>query len=142
MADQPHLFKIIMKTRIGFLLLFLLVQTGTLAQSTKKDSVEVLSTRQFERKSNKKNTLVIDVRTPEEVAEGHLPESLNIDYTSQNFAEEIVVLNKKATYLVYCRTGKKSRGTADLMQKMGFKHVYMLDGGFTAWQDAGKQIEK
>jgi rhodanese-related sulfurtransferase len=131
-----------MITRLGLLLTFLLIHTVALAQSTQKDSIDVLSIAEFERKSIKKNTLVIDVRTPEEVADGHLPGSVNIDFLRENFAQEINVLNKKATYLVYCRTGKKSREAADQMKKAGFKHVYMLEGGFTAWQEAGKPIEK
>lgn len=131
-----------MKIRLAFLLIFLLIGAGTFAQSAKKDSVDVLSIADFETKSTKKNTLVIDVRTPGEVAEGHLPGSVNINFLGENFAQEIDVLNKKSTYLVYCKTGIKSRKAADLMQKAGFQHVYMLDGGFTAWKAAGKPIEK
>ncbi|GAA0880011.1 hypothetical protein GCM10009119_29810 [Algoriphagus jejuensis] len=131
-----------MKTRLFFLLSFLLIGTATLAQSTKKDSVKVLSVADFSKEVGKKNTAIIDVRTPEEVFEGHLAESMNANLLSENFAEEIDVLNKKTTYPLYCRTGVKSRKAADLMQKAGFKHVYMLDGGITAWKEAGKPIEK
>jgi rhodanese-related sulfurtransferase len=51
-------------------------------------------------------------------------------------------LNKKGTYLLYCRSGSRTRKAADAMQKMGFKNVYMLEGGITAWKDAGKVVEK
>lgn len=131
-----------MKTQLLFLMAFLLFGSATFAQSAQKDSINVLSVEQFEKKASKKNTLIVDVRTPEEVFEGHLAESLNINFLGENFAQEIDVLNKKTTYLIYCRTGVKSRKAADLMKKAGFKHVYMLDGGITAWKDAGKPIEK
>jgi len=131
-----------MKTQLGLFLVLLLIHTASFAQSASKDSVDVLSVADFESKSTKKNTLVIDVRTPEEVAEGRLPGSMNINFLSEDFAQEIGVLNKKATYLIYCRTGNKSRKAVDLLQKAGFKHVYMLDGGITAWKEAGKPIEK
>ena len=131
-----------MKTQLGVLIAFLLFSAISFAQSTHKDSIEVLSITGFETKSSKKNTLVIDVRTPEEAAEGHLPGSMNINFLSEDFAQEIDILNKKATYLLYCKTGIKSRKAADLMQKAGFKHVYMLEGGFTAWKEAGKPIER
>jgi rhodanese-related sulfurtransferase len=51
-------------------------------------------------------------------------------------------LNKKGTYLLYCRSGSRTRKAADAMQKMGFKHVYMLEGGINAWKEAGKAVEK
>lgn len=131
-----------MKTKLLLILVLFFGGAATFAQSVKKDSVNVLSVGDFETKSSKKNTLVIDVRTPEEVAEGHLPGSVNINFLGENFAQEIDVLNKKTTYLVYCKTGVKSRKAADLMQKAGFKDVYMLEGGYTAWTQAGKPIEK
>lgn len=131
-----------MKTKLLFLLVLFFAGAGSFAQTAKNDSINVLSVENFETKSSKKNTLVIDVRTPEEVAEGHLPGSVNINFLGENFAQEIDVLNKKTTYLVYCKTGIKSRKAADLMQKAGFKHVYMLEGGFTAWKEAGKPIER
>jgi len=114
-----------MKTKLLFLLVLFFAGAGTFAQSAKKDSIDVISIGDFETKSSKKNTLVIDVRTPEEVAEGHLPSSVNINFLGENFAQEIDVLNKKTTYLVYCKSGNKSRKAADLMQKAGFKHVYI-----------------
>jgi rhodanese-related sulfurtransferase len=51
-------------------------------------------------------------------------------------------LNKKGTYLLYCRSGSRTRKAADAMQKMGFKHVYMLEGGINAWKEAGKEVVK
>ena len=131
-----------MKTKLLFLLVLFFAGAGSFAQTAKNDSINVLSVENFETKSSKKNTLVIDVRTPEEVAEGHLPGSVNINFLGEDFAQQIDVLNKKTTYLVYCKTGIKSRKAADLMQKAGFKHVYMLEGGYTAWIQAGKPTEK
>ncbi|GAB3218228.1 rhodanese-like domain-containing protein [Algoriphagus aestuariicola] len=131
-----------MKIRLLFLFALMLISAATFAQSAKKDSISVLSVTDFEKKLTKKNVVLVDVRTPEEVADGHLDGALNINFLSENFAGEIEALNKKNTYLIYCRTGKKSRSAADLLEKAGFKRVHMLDGGITAWKDAGKPIEK
>lgn len=131
-----------MKIRLLFLFALMLISAATFAQSAKKDSISVLSVTDFEKKLTKKNVVLVDVRTPEEVADGHLDSALNINFLSENFAGEIEALNKKNTYLIYCRTGKKSRSAADLLEKAGFKRVHMLDGGITAWKDAGKPIEK
>ncbi len=131
-----------MKIRLLFLFALMLISAATFAQSAKKDSISVLSVTDFEKKLTKKNVVLVDVRTPEEVADGHLDSALNINFLSENFAGEIEAMNKKNTYLIYCRTGKKSRSAADLLEKAGFKRVHMLDGGITAWKDAGKPIEK
>ena len=131
-----------MKIKLSIVFAFLIMGFGAFAQTAAKDSIQVLSIAQFEKMSQKKKNLVVDVRTPEEVDEGHLVGALNINFLGEGFAEEIQKLNKKKTYLLYCRSGSRTRKAADLMQKSGFKHVYMLEGGITAWKEAGKPTEK
>jgi rhodanese-related sulfurtransferase len=131
-----------MKTRILFLLTFLIIGTATYAQTSAKDSIDVISIAEFEKMSSKKKNMVVDVRTPEEVAEGHLAGAININFLGEGFSQEIEKLNKNKTYLLYCKSGNRTRKAADQMQKAGFKHVYMLDGGITAWNKAGKPVEK
>jgi rhodanese-related sulfurtransferase len=131
-----------MKTRILFLLSFLIIGTATYAQTAAKDSIDVISIAEFEKMSAKKKNMIVDVRTPEEVAEGHLAGAVNINFLSEGFSQEITKLNKNKTYLLYCKSGNRTRKAADQMQKAGFKHVYMLEGGITAWNQAGKPVEK
>lgn len=131
-----------MQTKILFLFAFLLLGTMSMAQTAEKDSINVVSIEQFEKMTAKKKNMLVDVRTPEEVAEGHLPGALNINFLGENFSQEIQTLNKNKTYLLYCRSGSRTRKAADQMQKAGFKKVYMLEGGITAWNEAGKPIEK
>lgn len=92
--------------------------------------------------TTKKKNMLVDIRTPEEVSEGHLQGALNINFLGENFSQEIEALNKNKTYLLYCRSGSRTRKAADQMQKAGFKKVYMLEGGITAWNAAGKPVEK
>jgi rhodanese-related sulfurtransferase len=129
-----------MKTPLPLLFAFMLFGTALMAQTAKKDSINVVSIQDFEKKLQKKNVIVLDVRTPKEVAESSLEGVINIDYLGENFAQEIEVLNKKQTYLIYCKSGRKSREAASIMEKAGFKRVYMLNGGITAWEQAGKPI--
>lgn len=131
-----------MKTKLVFLFTFLILGITAQAQTLEKDSIKVISIAEFEKMSAKKKNLVVDVRTPEEVAEGHLAGSLNINFLGENFSQEIQTLNKNKTYLLYCRSGSRTRKAANQMQKAGFKKVYMLQGGITAWNEAGKPIEK
>ncbi len=128
-------------TFVLFALLFLIGSRG-FAQTAVQDSIQVLSIPQFEKMAAKKKSKIIDVRTPEEVAEGHLADATTINFLSPDFASQVIGLNKKRTYLLYCRSGSRTRKAADAMQKMGFKHVYMLEGGINAWKEAGKAVEK
>jgi rhodanese-related sulfurtransferase len=85
---------------------------------------------------NKENPdfVIIDVRTPEEYNDGHIEGSINIDYKSENFKSEISELKQYRTYLVYCRSGKRSKAAQDIMFSSGFINVINLTGGFEDWK--------
>ena len=80
---------------------------------------------------------VIDVRTPEEFADGHIDGAVMIDFYADSFGDEIAALDPDATYLLYCRSGNRSGQTAALMAELGFDRVYDLEGGVIAWDAAG-----
>lgn len=131
-----------MKYVLIFLLSFFAFHAEIEAQTIQKDSIQVLSLAEFEKMSSKRKSKILDVRTPEEVAEGHLANATTINFLSPDFTSQVASLNKKGTYLLYCRSGNRTRKAADKMQKMGFKHVYMLEGGIIAWKEAGKEVVK
>ncbi|MEO1059804.1 MAG: rhodanese-like domain-containing protein [Actinomycetota bacterium] len=81
--------------------------------------------------------VVLDVRTPEEFAEGHLEGAVMIDFYEADFADQIAELDPDVPYLLYCRSGNRSGQTAALMQELGFSDVADVDGGIIAWTDAG-----
>ena len=83
------------------------------------------------------NFIIIDVRTPEEYAAGHIENSVNIDYNSASFQEEIEKLDKNKTNLVYCRTGVRSTAASYTLVQSGFTSVYHINGGLVDWQAAG-----
>lgn len=86
--------------------------------------------------------VVLDVRTPEEFASGHLPGAINIDYYSEAFRSELEKLPRDTAYCVYCRSGRRSAAAAELMKEMGFRVVYNMLGGITAWQEKGYPVEE
>jgi rhodanese-related sulfurtransferase len=63
---------------------------------------------------------VIDVRTPEEVAGGHLEGALKFDFQGPNFASEIATLDKSQDYVIYCRSGNRAGGAINFMKQNGF----------------------
>ncbi len=81
--------------------------------------------------------VVLDVRTPQEFAAGHLPGAINLDYYSPTFREQLNQLDKSKTYFVYCRTGHRSGEAVKIMKQLGFKKIYDLNGGIMQWQAAG-----
>lgn len=80
---------------------------------------------------------VLDVRTPEEYAEGHIEGARLIDFYSATFADQVAALDPGQEYLVYCRSGNRSGQAVGLMQELGIDRVWDLDGGVIAYSSAG-----
>lgn len=78
---------------------------------------------------NNPDLVIVDVRTSGEFKTGHIEGALNIDVSLPNFKEEIDQLDKNKKYLVYCRSGNRSKFAGRIMEGLGFKEVYDLDGG-------------
>jgi rhodanese-related sulfurtransferase len=76
------------------------------------------------------DTVIIDVRTPDEFAGGHLEGALNIDVQSGDFAAQISQLDPAGDYFVYCRSGNRSGQAISQMSNMGFSS--MTNGGSVA----------
>ena len=81
-----------------------------------------------------RNYVLVDVRTPEEFAQGALPEAINISVTDLSFPFEIAKLNKEKPVLLYCKGGTRSARAAVAMKALGFNIIHELDGGYMAWQ--------
>ena len=81
------------------------------------------------------NSVLLDVRTNEEVIEKKINNSINIDFYSDNFKDSILRLDKSKTYYVYCRSGRRSLNTVEFMRENGFKESYNVDGGIIKWVD-------
>ena len=67
--------------------------------------------------------VIIDVRTPEEYAEGHLEGAINVNLQSGSFEQEIAEQTLDGTYIVYCRTGNRSAQAVAIMTELGFGDV-------------------
>ncbi len=81
--------------------------------------------------------VMLDVRTPEEFAEGHLSGAVNVNLMAPDFERRLGVLDRGKTYLVYCRTGNRSAKAVQAMERMGFRSVYHMFEGIVGWQKKG-----
>jgi rhodanese-related sulfurtransferase len=77
--------------------------------------------------------VILDVRTPKEVANGVLPNAIVIDFQGADFKSELSKLDKNQPYTVYCHAGGRSAKTKELMLEMGFTTVTDYKGGFSEW---------
>lgn len=85
---------------------------------------------------------LLDVRTPEEFAEGHLAGARNIDIFNNHFVDDATaVLDPARPVAVYCRSGKRSADAARLLSEKGYR-VTNLNGGILAWIEDGEPVEK
>ena len=96
-----------------------LSNTGAISVAT----VPVTPVAQVKKTLAQPNAVLLDVRTPEEYATGHLPGAGNLDFRAPNVAVQLQQLDPNKTYVVYCASGNRSNKTALLMQEKGFKHV-------------------
>ncbi len=85
--------------------------------------------------------VVLDIRTPEEFAEGHLAAARNIDFYAADFDEQIAALDPDLHYVVYCRSDNRSGQAMPLFDELGFEQVTEIDGGILAWIAADLPVE-
>lgn len=88
------------------------------------------------------NIIVIDVRTPEEFASGHIAGATNINFVAGGFADALQKLDRAKTYLVHCAVGGRSKRSLQSFKSLGFQSIIHLDGGIDAWEASGKPVVK
>ena len=80
------------------------------------------------------NFVILDVRTPEEFLGEYIENAVNLDYYSDTFRNDLDKLNKNKTYLIYCRSGRRSENALNIMKKLDFSEVYNMLGGIIKWK--------
>ncbi len=84
--------------------------------------------------------VIIDLRRPDEFATGHIPGAINID--SRRFGECLPDLDRDGTYVLCCQRGGRSAGIREVMREAGFREVYDVEGGMSAWTAAGLSVTR
>lgn len=123
-----------MKQFILFSIVMLLGLSSCNSQTNSKGYTD-LDVAAFKAKMADSGIVLLDVRTPEETAEGMIEGAGQLDFEASNFEAEVVKLDKNKTYLIYCRSGNRSGQACTYMAEKGFKHLYNLKGGYLAWTE-------
>ncbi|MDF2189100.1 rhodanese-like domain-containing protein [Paraflavitalea sp. CAU 1676] len=118
---------------------FLLLFVSGAASAQNKSNV---SPAEFEKGLQVKGVQLVDVRRPEEYKEGHLKGAVLANWQDdKQFQAQAAKLDKTKPVYVYCLAGVRGDKAASWLVKNGFTNVVNLDGGITAWKEAGKPIE-
>lgn len=89
----------------------------------------------IERSAGRADFVVLDVRTPEEFASGHLAGAINLDFHAPDFEQRLASFDRDKTYLVYCRSGNRSGRALPIFTKLGFGKVNHLERGILGWKE-------
>ena len=116
---------------------FILMSSCTIGQTTNDIELD-----EYEKKMASGKYLLVDVRTAEEFAEGHIEGALNIDYFSATFSDGISKVGFEIPVLLYCRSGNRSSKAMKIMYDLGFKEVYNLIGGIKGWKTKNNTLIK
>ncbi len=83
--------------------------------------------------------VILDVRTPVEYERSHITGAVNVSVQDESFQDMVVALDPNKTYIVHCTknpAGGRSSRALETLQRLGFKNLYSLEGGYVAWKDA------
>ena len=84
--------------------------------------------------------IILDVRTVNEINNGHIENASFIDFYDENFNEKAAWINKDLPVYVYCHAGGRSKKAAEILIDLGQKEVYNITGGYSEWKDNGFKV--
>lgn len=113
----------------------------TTAPATQPVGVEKIDVEKFDALRADPAQIVLDVRSPAEYADGHVPGAINVPM-GKTFEQSIASYDKSKPYLVYCHSGKRSFLATKRMQELGFAQLLNFRGGIAAWEEANKPMVK
>lgn len=116
------------------ILAVILVSTFTIAFS--QGLITNMSAAEFKKAIENRNVQLVDVRTPEEYATGHIAGAILLDFhNNDSFLKGIEKLRKDMPVALYCKSGRRSANAARIFSEKGYT-VINLNGGITEWNSA------
>ncbi len=129
-----------MKKHIILFLFIILGLTSCKKETENNNTIEypLLSPTEFVTAiQNEKEAVIIDVRTPEDFAKGHLENAQNINWNNDDFEQKIASYKKDTPLFMYCMSGGRSASATEKLRSLGYTKVYELDGGILKWRSEG-----
>ncbi len=99
--------------------------------------IDVTPERAFELIQSTPGLLILDVRTPEEFAAGHVEGALNVDFFNKYFEQNLSRIEPTPICLVYCKSGMRSGKSLEVIKRLGYSRIYHLASGFSGWTESG-----
>jgi rhodanese-related sulfurtransferase len=126
-----------MNRRLAVLALVVAGAAGLVGCSSSDSAVGSIGASELVQVVEQNDAVVVDVRTPQEYAAGHIDGAVNIDISDPTFDQQVEALPADATYVVYCRSGNRSAQAAAAMAEAGLTDVYDVRTGLAAIAEAG-----
>ncbi len=121
--------------------LFLTVFTLMLVNSCFSQPKSI-SINEFKEGIGRKDSKLIDIRTPDEFNSGHIQDAININFYGKDFESEMYRVGKNFHVLIYCASGNRSGQALNRLNSANFKSIEDLKGGIRAWVASGNPITK
>ncbi len=125
---------------IAIAVLFLLTVPAFAQPEPPPEAPSIAPSELSARRASGEAPVVIDVRTPEEYAAGHIPGALNIPF--DQVAQRISEVEAPHGVALYCMVGPRARKGESALLSAGYTSVLHLEGGLAAWQAAGLPVER
>ncbi|MEX2589806.1 MAG: rhodanese-like domain-containing protein [Chitinophagales bacterium] len=106
------------------------------------EGISNITVQEFNEEWKDKQYTLLDVRSQGEFKEGYIKDAILIPVNSNDFKKKARELPKDKPIVIYCHAGPRAEQAAFVLQQEGFKNIYLLDGSFSAWKEAGYPVEK
>ena len=126
--------------RIWLLVALLLAPVLALAEPPLQDISARTAASLIQANQSNPDFIILDIRTSKEFDAGHIKAARNIDFYAQSFAKEFRSLDRNKTYLIYCRSGNRSKQLMGAVEKMHFKEVFHMRSGLVDWVGQGFKL--
>jgi rhodanese-related sulfurtransferase len=107
-----------------------------------KKNITEISPQEAATKSQGGEAVIVDVREKDEWDEEHIPDAIQMSRGTIELDIEEKIPDLNQTIIIHCGAGGRSALAAESLQKMGYKNVRSMAGGFKAWKAAGLPTEK
>ena len=117
-----------MKRTLPFILSLMILSACSAPSSSKGSYRQISMDEAVVMMKDEKNYIILDVRRPDEYAEGHIPGAINVPNEEIGTAEIAELPDKSQLLLVYCRSGRRSKEASEKLARLGYKNIVEFGG--------------